>query len=101
MYSLGAYMSPKPEVLDSIGKKDLARKLCYWMFEQIPEHLSPKQLHWLEMAYKDIDNLIAVMGAEELTRGGAEAAREAHNLKVAGSSPAPATKFRSIYEYSK
>ena len=29
-----------------------------------------------------------------ITRGGAEAARVAHNHKVAGSSPAPATKIR-------
>jgi hypothetical protein len=33
-------------------------------------------------------------GGIYLKRGRAEAARQAHNLKVAGSNPAPATKLR-------
>ena len=34
-------------------------------------------------------------------RGGAEAARKAHNLEVAGSNPAPATRFGKIFSINK
>jgi hypothetical protein len=43
---------------------------------------------------KKVSSFVHTKSTKFATRGGAEAARVAHNHKVAGSSPAPATKIR-------
>lgn len=43
---------------------------------------------------------IPVTGSKLLSRDGAAVAREAHNLQVAGSNPAPATNLLKPYLYT-
>ena len=51
---------------------------------------APKAAHALDFAVR------ACYNAGVVTRGGAEVARRAHNPKVVGSNPTPATNFSSM-----
>jgi hypothetical protein len=47
-----------------------------------------------------ISKIVRTFAIEITTRDGAEAARQAHNLEVVGSNPAPATTTRDEYQRS-
>ena len=55
------------------------------------------------VVYADIPGVKVIrrMPVTTSTRGGAAAARQAHNLKVAGPSPAPATKKKDTKKTAK